>query len=870
MRLHRWIVAAASRFVPRASRQEWRDEWDAELHYREATRARWRGHYRGHPFTLLRESAGAVWDALWLQSCRWYSLRLFGRHWRLAATAILSLAIGIAATAIGVSAYNALLLRPPAVTAPRALRLIHIRTDAEPFGTASFPEYETYRTATRAFSDIAAFPYSIFSLSLKAGGLQKQIIATEVSNNYFGVLGIAPLAGSLTLRTSPAHDILDVVISETLWRRLGSNPHIAGTTIHINEQPVTVVGVVSGAFRGMTWGFEPEVWMSFHTQEKVFGAATTELTDRSNPWLHMVGRLRPAATEAQAAADVAAIAASLAHDYPAVSRGHTAALSAVTITPPGERRWTGMVLGSLLAIVLLTLIVAGANVVNLLLGLATSRRHEMLVRAALGASRMQIVVPMVREAVLLVLISAAVGYAAAWAFLVKLSAFHPSLGTIFPSLTLDLRPDAAVLAVTAVIALATGVLIGLPPAIRGASDGLSGAIAREKTIGDPRKSRLRGVLVLLQMAVATVVLATVGASLHSLYTLRHLPLGFTARQLVYGGVDLRRSGYDAAHAPAFMERMRERVASLPGVDGVTLASDPPLMGFAMDRMTIDGAAPLPDGHGTEMPYLVVDNAYFSTLGITRLEGRTFDSRDGAGRTEVALVNHTFAARYFPGKDPIGRRIRRESDGHLLEIVGVVADGKYGDIDEDPVAMVYLPLAQHDVPTVTVIARSRGPRDSVVIALEQMEPRILASGAMTLEDALRLSMLIPLVIVWTTLAFAVIAVGMSVFGLYSTVFYAVSQRRTEIGIRTTLGASPRDLFGMVLRQTGGLAAGGALGGLASGFAVMPLAASIFYGIAPVEPLAMTGAACGAATIVLLTTYSVVRPWTRLAAMDLLRR
>ena len=871
MRLHRWIVAAASRLVPRAARQEWRDEWEAELYHREATRERWTSLARGHRLELLRRSIGAVWDALWLQSHRWYALRLFGRHWRMAVTAIISLAVGIAAATIGLSAYNALLLRPPAVAEPRTLRLIHIRTAENAFDAASFPEFTTYRTTTRAFSDIAAFPYSISSLSLTLADRTRQVVTTQVSGNYFGVLGIVPRVGSLTLRTSPAHDILDVVMSEKLWRALGGDPGITGTTIRLNDQSVTVAGVIAGAFGGMTWGFEPDIWMSFDAAEKVLGTATTEQTDRSQRWLHMIGRLRPDVTEAQAAADVAAIAAGIAHEYPAVSRDHTAILTAATVTPPGERAWARTVLGSLLLIVLLTLIVAGANVVNLLLGLASSRRHEMLVRAALGASRIQIVVPMVREAVLLVLISACLGYAASWAFLVKLSTLELSLGSFLPPLSLDLRPDTLVFVATMAIAIVAGIVIGLPPALRGASDGLAGTLTREKTIDDPRKSRLRGVLILVQMAIATVVLGGLGVSLHSLFELRHLSLGFTARHLVYCGVDLRRSGYDAKQTPAFMERMREQVAAQPGVDGVTLASDAPMMGYSADRMTI-GGAPTTTGRGNDMPYLVVDQRYFSTLGITLLQGRTFDSRDGAGRNDVAVVSRTFAHRYFPQQNPIGQRVRRESNGHPVEIIGIVADGKYNEIDEDPVPIVYLPLAQNDVSIVTVIARSAGPRDTVLRALAEMEPRLVVGGvgAMTLDDALRLSMAMPLTIVWIALAFGLVAIAMSVFGLYSTVFYAVSQRRMEIGIRTTLGASPRDLFAMVLRQTGWLAGCGALGGVASGFAIMPFAASVFYGIAPVEPVAMAGAAAGAAVIVIVTSYSIVKPWTRMAAMDLLRQ
>jgi predicted permease len=869
MRLHRWIVAAASRLVPRSDRREWREEWDAELHHREIVGARWARRRR---LDLLRESTGALWDALWLQSHRWYSLRLFGRHWRLAATAIASLALGLAATTLGFSAYNALMVRPPAVAEPQSLRFVHINTPETPFDAASLPEFITYRSSTRAFSDIAAFPYSIYSLLLKAGDHSLQIIATEVSSNFFDVLGIRPRLGVLTLRTSPAHDLYDVAISEKLWKAVGADPHITDATIRINDQPVTVAGVVGAPFGGMTWGFDPDVWMSFDAAQRVMGMPATRQTDRAQRWLHMVGRLRPGITGPQAAADVAAIARGIAHDYPAVSRNHTAILTAATVTPPAERGWTAAMLGSLIAIVLLTLVVACANVINLLLGLASSRRHEMLVRAALGASRIQIVVPMVREAMLLVMVAAVLGYAASWAALVKLSAVTISLGTILPPISMDVRPDRLVFAATMALALVAGLVVGLPPALRSASDGLSGAITRETVIGDPRKSRVRGVLILVQMAAATLVLAGVGVSVRSLFELRHLPLGFSARHLVYAGVDLRRSGYDAARAPAFMARMRARVAALPGVDGVTLASDAPMMGYSTEAMTIDGAPRAADGSGRDIAYLAVDDDYFSTLGIPLLEGRAFDSRDRAGRAEVAVVNRTFARRYFPTQpDPIGRRIRRNSDGHVIEIVGVVGDGKYNEIDEDPVAMVFLPLAQREVPFVSVIARSTRPRDTVAIALAELEPRIVfgGPGVMTLDDALRLSTTMPLTIGWVSLALGLLAVAMAVFGLYSTVFYAVSQRRQEIGIRVTLGASPRDLFGLVLGQTGRLAAVGALGGLASGLALMPLAASAFYGVAPVEPIVIATAAAGAALIVAATTYAVVRPWTHLAAMDLLR-
>ena len=349
--------------------------------------------------TLVRESSGAFWDALWLQSSRWYSLRLFGRHWRLALTALLSLSIAIAATVMGLSAYNALLFRPPGVGEPGTLRLIHVRTASEPFGAASFPEYAAYRDETRAFSEVAAYPFAISSLPFTAGEHQGTGGRDPgVSTNFFSVLGIAPHAGILRFGPSPASDLDDIVVSHALWRKLGADAGLLGKPVRLNDQPVRIIGVVPATFSGMTWGFDPDVWMSLKTAEHVMGSSPSALTDRSERWLHMVGRLKPAVSATQAAADVQLVAAAIARDHPETDTGRSAVLTPLSVTPPGERGWTSKILGALVLIVLLTLVVACANVTNLLLGLSTSRRHEMLVRAALGASRLQLVLPLCARA----------------------------------------------------------------------------------------------------------------------------------------------------------------------------------------------------------------------------------------------------------------------------------------------------------------------------------------------------------------------------------------------------------------------------------------------------------------------------------------
>jgi len=484
MRLHRWIVAAAGRLVPKSLRAEWRAEWDAELDDREARASRWPGA-RPRRFDLFRRSLGAFWDALWLQSRRWYTLRLFVGHWRLATAAVMSLTIAMAATVIGLAAYNAVLVRPPGVSDPSSLQFIHVRTTADPFGAASFPEYQDYRTRLSAFSDVAAFPYAISSIPFAMDSRREQAVVTHVSANFFQVLGIEPRLGRLALSSSSADTDQMVVVSERFWRLLGADPGFVGSRIRLNDQSLVVSGIVPSGFGGMTWGFSPDIWMSLETARPVLGVAAAEFTNRGRDWLHLVGRLRPGITVTQAQTDAQLVATTIERDQPEANRGRTAVLTPLSVTPPGDRPWATKIFASLLFVVLLTLVVACANVVNLLLGLAASRRHEMLVRAALGASRLQLVGPLLRESLSVGLLSGLLGYGLAAVVLTQLSAWRPALGGFFPSPSFDLRPDLLVFVATFGIAIVAGLGVGLAPALRAASDGLSGSLQRESSTGGP-------------------------------------------------------------------------------------------------------------------------------------------------------------------------------------------------------------------------------------------------------------------------------------------------------------------------------------------------------------------------------------------------
>jgi putative ABC transport system permease protein len=873
MRLHRWIIAIASRVVPRAARGEWRAEWEAELDHREAEGTPWGARRRGRPLELFRHSVGSFWDAVWVRSSGWHSIRFFGRHWRLAVAAELSLSVALAAIMIGLSAYNALLLRPPNVREPASLRVIHLRTPSQSFGDASFPEFATYRDQTQAFEDIAAFPYAISSIAFTSNDLKGQVIATHVSENFFSVLGIVPRLGRLDVGEAQAADAPHIVISSRLWRRIGGHAAVVGTIVKLNNQTVAIAGVVPDTFMGMTWGFEPDLWMSLKTAERVMGGSPTEFTDRRQRWLNMVGRLKPHVSNAQALSDLQLISARIALAHPEVDKDRVAVITPVRVTPAGQRTWTAMVVGSLVLVVSLVLVAAAANVTNLLLGLSYARRHEMLVRAALGASRTQLLVPPLREAIALGTTSGLLGCAAGWLVLRQISAVHYSLGPLLPGPTLNLSPDTLVSCATLATALLAGVAVGLGPAIRCATDGLSGAINRELAVAEPRKSRFRNALVVIQMAVATTVLIGVGISIRSLLNLEHAPLGFSARNLVFAQVpDITRLGYDPGTGPGFFERVREHLLAAPGIQAVTFASDAPLLGYMSDHVLADGESPGADGHGAETPYAVVDDRYFSTVGMPLLSGRTFDARDRSGRTEVVIVNATLAKRHWPGSSPIGQRLRIENGNRTAQVIGVVPDGKYGDVDEPVLPFMYFAMTQHYLASLTVIARTDGPDDVVVRSVSDM----LGMGELppfpipTLADALRLSLLLPRLIMWVIVCFGTLALALAGFGLYSTIYYAVSQRRKEIGIRMSLGANPMDLFVMVLRQTGGVALAGAVLGLGVGLAVVPVVSSLFYGIRPVEPSVLGGVVLTSIALAVGATYLVIRPWARLTAIDLLRR
>lgn len=801
-----------------------------------------------------------------------YAARVLVKHWRLAAVAVLSLAVAIAAGVAGLSLFNALLLRPPVAVAPGDLLTVYSSTASHPTDQMSVSEYRYYRDRNHIFSQLAAFNYGIFVFSLSYGNSGFQAVTATVSESYFDVLGIHPLLGRLFAGDDSVSKA-EVVLSYDCWKRLGADPEIAGKIVKIHGHDVLIAGVTPKGFTGLVPGFSIDVWTPILFQSTLFPPSAPNLVDPNNRWLTLVGRLKPGLSRRQAEADLGTLAAQLSRDSPKSNTGRTARVTLTTMTPPGSAGPVRLFSWIVMVIVLLVLVAAGGNVVNLLLGLAAARRQELLIRAALGATRGRLVRLLLKETMLLVGIAGLLGSLLATLVLERLFAFHPVLLTGLPPLLLDFRPDFRVAALTIAALFVMTLAIGVVPASAASIPSLAGALNGEIAVGGTRKGRARRALVVIQTAVCTLVLVGSGLCLRSIESLKQVPLGFSARNLVSGWLD--DSGYTEAQRNTLYDSVRRNAEALPGVSSVTFASSLPLggQGFASDRVVREGQESSKD-LWSDAEYSLVEGNYFAMLGMPLLAGRTFDSADTATSTEVIVVNQALAGKYWPGHDPLGNRLRIANENRLVQVVGVVANSKYTDLDEPQLPFFYFSVSQHrhDTHDLAVIAATQGdPRrwiEPLRDVVRRADPSMFCVVT-TMDGQISMSLLIPRIIFGCVSGFGFLALTLSMAGLYATTSYSVSERRKEIGIRIALGARPRNVMATLLRQSAFATAIGLVLGLGLGIAMSALLGSLLYGIQPVEGRILVAVSGLTSSIALLTAYSAARPWMKTDPLDAVR-
>jgi len=776
-----------------------------------------------------------------LQDVR-YGVRMIAKAPGFTALALLALALGICANTTIFSFINGLVLRPLA-SVKEPDRLVAVYTSdysSGLYGGSSYPDYLDFRNQADAFEDLAAHEGALLSLNDEGNGAER-LRGLYVTSNYFSVLGVNAKLGRVlqtaddTPSTSPA-----VVISDQFWqRRFNSDPNIVGRTIKLNTKSYTVAGVTQADFRGLRLGRPPQFWLSMPAQPDYTDSA------RDSRSIQIVGRLKPGFTLEQAQGQLTTIAARLAQAYPETNKGtfgHPNDPKPVTavregrLSPEGQ---TGVWRISLLlfAVVGLVLLIACANVANLLLARASVRRREIAVRLAVGASRARLIRQLLTESVLLALLGGALGLLLAQWTARLLPAFFPENAADGVDFSVDWR----VLVFTLGVSVLTGLVFGLAPAVQTTRPDLVSALKDDAsgTRGQRlRRLGLRDALVISQLALSLVLLISAALFVRSLRNAVNFDPGFAAQNLITASLDTSAARLNREQGEAFYGQMIDRVSNIPGVSSATLSVVVPISGGGQRRnAVIDGYQPR-SNEDMELNTNVVGLGYFRTMDIPIVRGRDFGSEDRHGGPGVVIVNEEFAHRYF-NDDALGKRVRIDSEGQFLEIVGIARTAKYRDLREAPLPFIYIPLAQEYQPDMSLIVRTAGDPGLVLNTLRDEMKAVNKSvpvfSVQVMRDMIAGQLAVDRMIAVLLSVFGGAALLLAAIGIYGVMGYAVAQRTREIGIRVALGAERSDIMTLIVRRGLTLTVIGAGIGLILALALTRVLESLLFGVSATDPL-----------------------------------
>jgi macrolide transport system ATP-binding/permease protein len=801
-----------------------------------------------------------------------YSLRTLFKRPAFTFVVVTTLALGIGANATIFTWIKAVLLASlPGIEQPEELVEIWGATRNNSALSSSYVDYLDYRDQNTVLSGLIA--HQVLPLNLGRSEKPERVWGAIVSGNYFDILGVKALIGRTFLpeedRTPNTHPV--VVMGYGLWeRRFGADPNVLGRTITLNEHDFTVIGVAPKDFGSPFAGLALDVWTPVMMKDYV-ARPHFSLSDRGSRWLMVMGRLKPGATVPQAQANIAAIASHLEHEYPQTNQQLGVAVYSVTQSPFSLKQNMRPALAILMAAVGVVLLIACANVANLLLARAASRRKEMALRLALGGSRGRLVRQMLTESFVLASLGATLGLAIAFWTARSLAAFLPPYAN---RASFDTRPDAVVFAFTLGLTVITTLLFGLAPTLHASKQDLVTAMKdNTPAIGrGTRKVNLRHALVVLQVALSMVALISAGLFVRTVREAYKADPGFDPHGVLLASFDPFLSGYDESRGREFYRRLVERVRTVPGIESATLARRLPLTdgGIAFVGVTIDGYAPAKD-EDMRLNYETVGPQYFQTMRIPFVHGRDFDERDQEGARGVVIVNETMARRYWPGGDALGRRLKLAKD--WLEIVGVAKDVKNRSLSEAPHPFLYLPLLQDYRSNMILVARTAVEPEkmfqSVRAEVATLDPEVRVFDAKTLEEHVGISLFLQRMAATLLSIFGLLALSLAAIGLYGVMAYSVSQRTRELGIRVSVGAERRDIFKLILGQGLAISVVGLLAGLVVALAVTRLTANLLYGVSATDPVTFIVIGLLLLCITLLACYFPARRATKIDPMIALR-
>lgn len=811
-----------------------------------------------------------------------YGAKMLWKSKGVTIVAMISLAVGIGANSAIFTIVDSLLLRPRPVAAPEQLVELYSGDHENPYHTTSYPSYLDFRDRNEVFSGLAA--YGVRQFKLGDANNVEQIWGEAVSGNYFDVLGVPAYQGRTFIaeeNVAPNRNPV-VVISHSLWqRRYSSDPSLVGKTITLNRQPLTVVGIAPPQYTGMFGGLGADVWvpaMMLPALEPSMGEPV--VTSRGNKWLVLVGRLKPDTTIEQARArfDLLSKEMQAAHPNEWVrKRGNSVREQFVSVLAESEtrvhpqmRESAYAVAALLFVIVNLVLLIACMNLASMLLARAVTRRTEIAVRLALGASRKRIIRQLLTESVLLSSIAGLAGILLAVWLLNLLIAFMPPLPEGI-RVAIDFQLDWRVVVYTIAVSTITGVVFGLAPALQSSKADVSSVLKDDSTVatGRYRKSRLRMSLVVAQVAFSLLLLIGAGLVLRSLEKVRPTRLGFHTDNVIVGSVLLEERDYDRRKAHEFYRQLSERTAALPGVQNVSFFEGIPggFVGGSRRSVEIEGYKPAA-GESLHLDAAFAGPRYFTNMKYPLVLGRDFDERDQDGAPCAAIVNEAFAQRYFGetgsslGKH-LSRSVGRNNEKQVCEIVGVIRDNQWQALEKNARPFFALAVLQSDFRQMMLMVNTTGDPKGLVPSvrrtIQDLDPNMPVADVQTIGETFNVFLYPFRLLAVVMAACGLMALLLATVGIYGVISYSVAQRTREVGIRMALGAMRRDILRLVVGQ-GMILVGWGLGiGLLLGLALTRVLTSaifdsdLLFGVSATDSLTFAGVTIFLAIVALAACY-----------------
>ena len=798
-----------------------------------------------------REARGGNAFADFIQDLR-YGFRQLCRSRGFSGLAILCLTLGIGANAAVFSWVEGILFRPyPSVAHQDRLFALAGTARGENGATGlSWPDFLDVRRNCSLCED--SFVSKITGSTLSIGDHAEVTTGSIVSANYFDAIGVHPILGrGFTADEDVGNDSHPVVvISYQLWRnRFKGDPEIVGKMQRLNNVPHTIIGVAPEGFYGTFVGWAMQFWVPV-SMEETFESGGYKLEDRDARWIESYVRLKPGVSRRQAEDAISAIAGQLEKSYPATNRGRSIGIWALWQTPFNNARTLLPTLEVMVAVVAFVLLIACANVGNLLLVRSFARRHELSVRLALGASRVRLLKQLLTEGFILAALGTAGGLLVAYWCRHALRLLLPARSGVLMYLPGQL--DGRVMALSAGVCLTVTLIVGLIPAFQTRNLDLAGPLKADSSgvVSARGKAWMRSGLIIFQVSLSFVLLVGAALLLESLERVRTTSPGFSTTRVVTTGVSLVAAGYDAPRAKTFQDELIDRVKALPGVESAAFARLSPLGygTFSSTPIAVDGYQPSLDEQPS-IEYNQISPGYFATLGIPLTSGREFTRTDDENVPRVAIVNRTMVTRYWGGQDPIGRRLQVK--GQWARVVGVVADSKYESMRESSRPFFYVPLRQDFVRGPVLNIRTSQPLPSVLAALirevHALDQNLALNEMITLQEQVNRSTSPQLVAVTLVSILGGLALLLAGVGLYGVMSYAVAQSTRELGLRMALGAGAVNLLRLVISRGLRLTAAGVMFGIVAALALTRLLGQLLYNVSPRDPVVF-----GSALVVMATT------------------